>query len=160
MTVGFIYKIVCLNPEVKDTYVGSCNNMTKRKCDHKTACNNSNNKAYNFNVYQLIREHGGWSNWSMIAIEQVEYNIKHELRLRERFHLENLKATLNKCIPSRTYQESQQAYREANKTEINEAKKQIITCACGTSLTKSVISRHKQSKNHKQYEQIYNFIYS
>jgi len=162
MTVGFIYKIVCLDPEVKDTYVGSCNNMTKRKCQHKSNCSNSNSKYHNFNVYNFIREHGGWANWSIIAIEQVEYTIKHELLVRERFHLERLKASLNKVVPTRTNQEyyesnkeqineKQKAYYESNKQQINEKAKQKITCECGKISNKYTISRHNKSRRHQNY---------
>ena len=38
--------------------------------------------------------------------------------------------------------------------------KELITCQCGSTLRKSDISRHKKSKNHKQYEHYFNFIYS
>jgi len=169
--IGYVYKIVCNDPLITDCYVGSCQAFRTRKTAHKTACNNENDKAYNLNVYSFIRANGGWSNWNMIAIEQVEYSIKHELLMRERYHLERLRATLNKQIPSRTREE----YYDEHKTEINERLKQYyqvnkesilekhketITCECGKSSTKCHIMRHKQSKNHKQYEKIYNFIYS
>jgi hypothetical protein len=185
MTIGYVYKIVCNDPEIKDCYVGSCTVLAKRKCSHKSNCNNSNSKEYNMNVYQFIRAHGGWNNWSMLAIEQVNYSIKHELLVRERFNLERLKATLNKQIPTRTKQEYKQAYyeankeaiieaykiyQEANKEQISEAHKiyyqankeslkQLIECDCGKSSTKSHILRHQKSKKHKQYEYYYNFIY-
>lgn len=181
--VGYIYKIVCNNPEITDCYVGSCQSFRTRKANHKSICNNENNKKYNMNVYQFIRANGGWANFNMIAIEQVNYTIRHELLLRERFHLERLGATLNKVIPSRTQQESKKtyyeankneishqrkAYRESNKTQINEKQKeyyeanktQLITCECGKSCTKNNISNHKRTKNHRQYQQIYEFIYS
>jgi hypothetical protein len=121
--IGFIYKIVCLDPSITDCYVGSCQSFRTRKANHKSACSNSNSNRYNLNVYNFIRANGGWSNWSMLAIEQVEYTIKHELLVRERFHLEQLKATLNKVIPSRTQQELSKQYREENKTELNEKAK-------------------------------------
>jgi hypothetical protein len=135
MKTGYIYTIVCLDTNVKDCYVGSCSVMAKRRCAHKTACNNSNSKDHNLNVYQFIRANGGWSNWSMIALEQVEYTIKHELLVRERYHLEKLKATLNKVIPTRTpreyYEENKteigeriKEYRETNKTEISQYQKE------------------------------------
>jgi hypothetical protein len=167
--IGYVYKIVCLDPEIKDCYVGSCQSFRTRKCEHKSVCNNSNSKYYNYNVYQFIRLNGGWSNWNMLAIEQVNYTIKHELLVRERFHLETLKASLNKQIPARTQQDLKQyheayyetnkteldevnkKYREANKTQISEKAKQIITCACGKNLTKSVISRHNKSRRHQNY---------
>jgi hypothetical protein len=90
----------------------------------------------------------------MLAIEQVEYTIKHELLVRERFHLENLKATLNKQIPARTQQDLKQyheEYNEANKTQIAEQKKQPITCECGKTVRKSDISKHNKTRYHQNY---------
>jgi hypothetical protein len=167
--IGYVYKIVCLDPEIKDCYVGSCQSFRTRKCDHKTVCNNSNSKKYNLNVYSFIRAHGGWANWSMIAIEQVEYTIKHELLVRERFHLEHLNASLNKQIPTRTDQQYREdhkteikqyredhkteakQYRETNKTQISEKAKQKITCECGKSFTKHAIPYHNKTRYHQNY---------
>jgi hypothetical protein len=171
--IGYVYKIVCLDPEIKDCYVGSCQSFRTRKANHKFNCNNSNNKDHNLNIYRFIREHGGWSNWSMLVIEQVNFTVKHELLIKERFYLEYLKATLNKRIPSRTHQEYRddhkteakqyyeenkteikqykQQYYEANKTQILEKNKQIITCACGKISNKCHISRHNKSRRHQNY---------
>ena len=136
--VGYIYKIVCNNPEITDCYVGSCQSFRTRKTNHKNRCNNENNKDYTMNVYQFIRANGGWANFNMLAIEQVNYTIKHELLMRERFHLERLKATLNKIIPTRTQQE----YYEANKTIINQQQKEHYEA-----------NKEKISERHKQYRE-------
>lgn len=173
--VGLIYKIVCNDLSIKDTYVGSCQAFRARKNSHKNSCSNSNNNNYNFNVYKFIRANGGWNNWSMLQIETVMFREKRELLTKERYWLETLGATLNKTIPSRTYKESNQAHYEANKEQINEKHKQyretnkqqlaekakqLITCDCTRTIRKSDIIKHKNSKIHKQYQQIYNFIYS
>jgi len=183
MKVGYIYKIVCLDPEITDTYVGSCQALRTRKSNHKTKCNNP---EYNHNVYQFIRANGGWANWSMLVIETVHYTIKHELLIRERFYIEFLRATLNKCIPARGKQERYKAYYENNKAQLverskayyennkernkahiakrnkayRETRKQLVTCDCGKSSTRVELTRHKKSKQHIQYEQIYNHIHS
>jgi len=116
-----IYKIVCKDINVKEIYIGStCNELKKRKNQHKTRCNNSNDKKYNLNVYQYIRKNGGWQNFDMIIIEKFECNDKLELHARERYWLENLGATLNSYIPTRSNKE----YRENNKQEIHEKKKE------------------------------------
>ena len=66
-----IYKIVCNDLNVKDCYVGHTIQFRERKASHKSKCNNEKNKLYNLNIYQIIRENGGWSNWSMIEIEKI-----------------------------------------------------------------------------------------
>ena len=156
--LGLIYKIVCNDLNITDTYVGSCQAFRARKHKHKSNCNNSNDKAYNFNVYQFIRSHGGWDNFSMIQIENVLFSQKRELLARERYWIETLKATLNKNVPGRTPQESTKKYYEKNKQQINEKQNERITCKCGSISTKANISAHQKTKKHKQYEKYYNFI--
>jgi hypothetical protein len=115
-----IYKIVCNDPDVKECYIGSTCNLYKRKSEHKSSCNNEKNKNYNLRVYQCIRANGGWNNWSVIQIEAYSCNYKRELELRERYHLEELKANLNCHIPTRSYQE----WQEDNKEKIKEKRKE------------------------------------
>lgn len=119
---GYIYKLCCNDPEITDCYVGSTKNEKVRKNGHKNGCNNSNNKSHNFNVYQFIRENGGWDNWNMVRIEEFKFNVRAELHTRERYWLEQLKATLNKIIPTRTLRE----HYQDNKKEINEKHKEYV----------------------------------
>ena len=92
---GFIYKLCCADNAVTDIYVGSTNRLIPRKSLHKTRCINPNDTHHNLYVYQHIREHGGWDNWSMVVVEQLDYEFKHQLLTRERHHIEVLRATLN-----------------------------------------------------------------
>ena len=61
-----MYKIVCNDLDVKYTYVGSTENFTRRKCEHKRRCNDATrtNKLYN-----TIRDNGGFDNFTMLKIE-------------------------------------------------------------------------------------------
>jgi len=115
-----IYKLVCNDPTIIDIYVGHTTDVIRRKWQHKTACNNENTRKYNYYVYQFIRNNGGFENWSIVQIELYPCNNTHEATARERYWLEQLSATLNTNIPSRTPQE----YREANKEEILETRKE------------------------------------
>ena len=54
--IGFIYKLCCRDPTVKEVYIGSTKNLRVRKNPHKTNCNNVNIKQYNYNVYQYAQE--------------------------------------------------------------------------------------------------------
>ena len=54
-----IYKICCNDLNVKYVYVGHTTNFVKRKCNHKSDCNNNNSKSYDLKVYQTIRDNGG-----------------------------------------------------------------------------------------------------
>jgi hypothetical protein len=95
-----IYKICCKDVEITDCYVGSTTNLSKRRHNHKDRCNNRKDKGYNTRVYQFIREHGGWLNWDVIAIEDYPCKNKQELETRERYWLEEIGATLNKGVPT------------------------------------------------------------
>jgi hypothetical protein len=111
-----IYKLVCNNLDVKDCYVGHTTNYKQRKGLHKSSCNNSNSKLYNLKVYQFIRENGGWTNWSMVLVENYPCNDVLEARARERYWFEILNANLNSEVPNR----NQKEYYETNKEKIAE----------------------------------------
>ena len=157
-----MYKLCCKDTNIKDEYVGHTTNKTRRKQDHKDCCNNPNSKKYNRYVYQFIREHGGWENWSMVVIEEHPCENRNKAETRERYWIETLQATLNKVIPTRTdkewYEENkeellkyQQQYREQNREEIKEKKNQKINCECGGKYTNCHKSRHMKSKKHTDY---------
>ena len=100
-----IYKLVCNDVNISDCYVGHTRDFTRRKLLHKTCCNNINGKKYNLNVYKFIRDNGGWDNWSMVIIEQYNCNNSLEAKQKERYYIEQLKASLNSNIPNRTDKE-------------------------------------------------------
>ena len=170
-----IYKICCNDPNITDCYVGSTTNIIKRRQKHKYCCNNEKSRDCNMYVYQFIRENGGWDNWSLILIENFSCQNKLELEKRERYYIEELKATLNKIIPTR----SQKEYRKENKEQIKEYQKEYrlknndkrkeidekyfldnrdkileknkekIVCECGCEVVKCALSRHKKSSKHQ-----------
>ena len=118
--IALIYKLCCKNTEIKDIYIGSTTNFTRRKYEHKSHCNNINSKSHTQYKYQFIRDNGGWDNWDMILIKKVNCNDKLELRKKEREYIEKFNSSLNKSIPTRTKKEYQQKYREENKEELKD----------------------------------------
>ncbi len=106
-----IYKICCKDVSINDIYVGHTTNFTQRKNQHKTSCYNINDKKYNQYVYKFIRENGGWDNWSMIQIEEVNCNNKREVEAVEHSWIENLAATLNSNKPHAMCKEEPQLYK-------------------------------------------------
>jgi len=139
-----IYKLCCKNPEINDVYIGHTTNYTKRKCQHKSHCNNTNSPKYNYRVYQFIRDNGNWDNWSMIVLEEYNCHNQREAESRERYWIENLNASLNCIIPTRTEKE----YREQNSEKIKEYKSKQIECECGCFSTNRHIATHRKSKKH------------
>jgi len=107
---SLIYKLCCNNTDIKDIYIGSTTEFTKRKSSHKGRCNNPKDIRHNLKVYQFIRENDGWNNWSMVLVEKYICESKLELKKRERYWIELLKCKLNCRIPSRTPKE----WREDN----------------------------------------------
>lgn len=106
-----IYKIICKDINITDCYVGQTTDFKTRKSKHKFCCNNINNKHHNLYIYKFIREHYGWNNWNMIEIEKFPCKDIFEATKQERIRTEELKATLNSNVPSRT----QQQHYEDNK---------------------------------------------
>jgi len=94
-----IYKIVCNDINVTDTYTGHTTDFSKRKYHHKSKCSDENGKLYNLKLYKTIRENGGFENWSMIEIEKYPCKDHNEARARERYHYEILQSKLNTVRP-------------------------------------------------------------
>jgi hypothetical protein len=108
----YFYRIVCKDLNIKDCYVGHTTNFKNRKSQHKQSCINENSKEYNYNVYQFIRNNGGWENWDMIIIEQINCENFNEACKIERKYLEEYKANLNKIVPIRTQEENEQYFKK------------------------------------------------
>jgi hypothetical protein len=94
-----VYKITCKDPSIQDVYVGHTVNFVQRKKAHQLSCMNSNYPNHNCKVYKVMRNHGGWDNWSMGII--AFYNCKdlNEARQKEQEHFVALKATMNSVEP-------------------------------------------------------------
>ena len=118
----YYYKLCCKDLNVNECYVGSTKQpLRKRFYQHKKSCNNINSKSYNEIKYVFIRENGGIENWIIVEIERIDEDLDNQQRFkRERFWLEELKATLNSNIPNRSIKE----YYAENKDKINEYHKQ------------------------------------
>jgi hypothetical protein len=123
-----IYKIVCNDLNVKDVYVGHTTNFIKRKYQHKLNCNNEKGKSHmcNLKVYQMIRTHGGWNNWTMVEIEKYPCNDLNEATKQERYWYEQLNSSLNTQYPARTIEEQRQQYNKRKKKRYEENKEQMI----------------------------------
>ena len=89
------YKIYCKDVAVTDFYIGSTIDFKQRKRSHKFNCCNENGSGYNFKVYYVIREHGGWTNWNMECIENKTFDCDKDARIYENELINNLGATLN-----------------------------------------------------------------
>ena len=94
-----IYKIICKVPSITDVYVGHTTNFVQRKQCHKQSCNNDKNPNNNCKLYKVIRENGGWENWSMEIINFFKCSDHYEARQKEQEYFTLLNATLNSIEP-------------------------------------------------------------
>jgi len=118
--MSVIYNIFCKDENIKDCYIGSTNDLHRRKLNHKSTCNNINSDRYNIKLYNFIRANGGFENFDFIILEQFENKmIKQDLLKIEGQYIKNNNATLNCIIAGRTKKE----WREINKKQLVEKMK-------------------------------------
>ena len=91
----FFYQIVCLDPKVTDSYIGSTSNFKKRLVSHKSVCHKKNSPSYNLKLYQFIRSNGGWTNWLMFPIDVLETDCYVEVRQKETELMKSYESILN-----------------------------------------------------------------
>lgn len=138
-----IYKIECIDPLVKDIYVGSTWNFNKRRIEHKSNSCNHKNLNYNNKVYQFIRLNGGFSNWDMKEIERLKCETQKDARIRELFYVRSLNAKLNHRLPFF----EKDKYRQNNYKRLT----QKFDCPCGGRYTYECKTHHMKTKKHISY---------
>jgi len=124
-----IYKIEH-NDDESLVYVGHTTNFDKRKTQHKSNCKNDNGKHYNFKVYQMIRENGGWEKFLMLEVEKYPCADKREAERRENEVMKELKSSMNTNKSfitqemSEYHKEYHTNYYELHKLKIKERSKE------------------------------------
>jgi hypothetical protein len=123
---GVIYIIKHKTDDTKKVYVGSTNDLKRRIWQHKSSCNNEKNKDYNINLYQYIRENGGFNEYEFIILECYVCNFKYELHYKEDNYIKMYPNNLNSHRAYLTGQEIKEytkKYRDENKEKELERKK-------------------------------------
>lgn len=158
---GYIYKISCKDPKIKNYYIGSTNNYKRRVRQH-VYCSKNIFDNHN-NLYDFIRNNGSINNFQFEMLLKVEVNKKKDLHEIEKQFIKNSNMKndlLNKYIPNRTqkeyYYDNYEIIKEKRIIHYNKNKKEIlskkssimINCSCGSTLTKNHIHRHYKSKKH------------
>jgi len=161
MPTGYIYKLVCLDKTITDTYIGSCWDITVRKTKHKSSCNTKTSKDYKYPVYKFIREHGGWANWNIEMIEECECRDKRHRETVEQFYIDvhgGIDFLLNQHDAIRDEEkirEKQYINKKINKKRYyentKEKKQQKFVCECGGRYTHQHRSTHNKSLKHQNY---------
>jgi hypothetical protein len=150
-----IYKISCKDSAVTDLYVGHTINFVQRQTAHKYSCISDKSPNYNCKLYQIIRQHGGWNNWSMNIVNFFNCTNKTEAREKEQYYYTLLNANLNSIEPLPIKFKS----KLTNKLQINNENEEIIKkkkhkfvcsiCKYSTS-RKSQYERHLATPKHKE----------
>ena len=87
-------------------YIGHTTNFDSRKYQHQQACNSKKSPSKGI-FYYMIDMHGGWDNFEMNPIKQVECKNRIEALIQEQKAIDELGATLNK----------HSAYKSSTRTE-------------------------------------------
>tara|TARA_R110000737_G_C14438151_1_gene460888 strand:+ start:174 stop:815 length:642 start_codon:yes stop_codon:yes gene_type:complete len=125
-----IYKIININNDIDLCYVGSTANLKLRTLDHKHNSKNISSTKYNQKKYQLVREHGGWDEFKIVVLEEIQQITKRQAeQIEEKYRIE-MKANMNdkSCYKSNeerlayarkysniNYENNKQKCQEANK---------------------------------------------
>ena len=163
------------------TYIGSTRDFNQRKKKHKNACNNPNNSSYNYKVYQMIREAGGWDKCEMVPVEEYECENGIQARMREEVLRKEYNALMNTNKASHNKQEYNAEYwvlnkekleiqkkewynankervsqkgkewYEANKVEVLEKLNKKYSCECGGCYTHCNKKTHDRTQKHLKY---------
>ena len=161
-----IYKI---QHESKDEllYVGSTTHFGNRKSLHKSRCYNPNGAAYNYKLYQTIRDNGGWDAFNMVVVKEFPCENKRQADAEEDRIMRQMKSSLNMCRAYQTTEErrdylkkyeqknktkeTRKQYRELNKNILYQKAGEKINCECGCVIRKDSIAKHKRSIKHQEY---------
>jgi len=166
-----IYKIVCNNIEVPYIYVGSTKDFTERIRMHK--CDSKRKMKAHRKVYRIIKDHGGWDNFSFVKLETCVCESKAEaVKIEQKYYDELNENKMNTIRPMITSEESKKVmaeyskqynidnkisikeqrtqYQNNNKETISTHKSEKIHCeVCDFYHNRSNIARHNKSPTHQ-----------
>ena len=139
-----IYGILCKT--TWKVYYGS----TELTIERRLEIHEKDYKAYLKGYYHYVSSYEVLknNNYEIKLLEKCDNKIHMEER--EGYYIRTFPC-VNKCIPGRTMKEYNKQYREANKVQITEKRKEKYTCACGSSSTIHHKSDHEKTNKHKKY---------
>jgi hypothetical protein len=143
--IGYIYVIRSKNPNdmSQNFYIGSAKDIKNRGIKHKCSCNNIEDPHCMLRVYQFIRSNGGWDNFIMYSLHEVECKDKLELRQYEQKYIDFYNPGLNE----------RNAIIDLEARRIKQYAKQNMKtiCECGGKYTHINKLRHLGTKKHIRY---------
>ena len=101
-----IYTIKCKDEAVTNLYVGHPCNLKQRTERLESNYNNPNRKEFNFKLYKVIRDNGGFKNRIVEVVEKyIECNSIDDSRNREKYRFNKLRVNSNSNRPFSTVEE-------------------------------------------------------
>lgn len=91
----YIYKLVCKDQSIEDIYIGATKDIKKRIREHRAESHLENRDAFHLKKYTMIRNCGGFENWDLEIIEEMNCNDRKYVLDREHNYIQNLKPKLN-----------------------------------------------------------------
>jgi len=164
---GYIYKISCKDPNIKNEYIGSTTDFKRRIRQHKYSSNKLDDEQNN--LYGFINNNGTINNFNFEILLKVIVNEKKELHEIEKQFIKSHNNLLNKYIPNRTqkeyYHDNYDILKQKRHIKYHNNREEIllkksstmVTCECGVTLTKNHLKRHYKSMKHCQYIHNINF---
>jgi group I intron endonuclease len=138
-----IYKICCKNENIKDCYIGSTKDLSNRIIQHKSSCNNSSQRNSHCNIYQFIRNNGGFDNFNFEIVETLICKDKNEAFKQELFWINKVHSTLN----------SRSSYERIDKHHAKTWREKVgkKDCECGAIVSAGNYTRHLKTSKHLTY---------
>lgn len=175
---GCIYKLQCLDPSVKNIYVGSTTNLPRRVQYHRLSV--TDNDKYDSRLYNFIRRNGGMDNWCGVLLEEFPCWSKAQLERRENHWFNAIKPELNTNIPGlfaslggdrnalarHNYAQRKKnnpealrqyaarkglRYRQKNNEIVKARKTAPYMCECGSMCQNGNIGKHRRTAKHLEH---------
>lgn len=97
----YIYKIY-QKDDPTIFYIGSTNNINRRKSQHYKAIKNRSSKKYKYPLYKYIRALGGFDNFNIVIVHECKIKSKGEGLQLEQQMIDDLKPKLNTIRAKKT----------------------------------------------------------
>lgn len=94
------YMLCCKSRDIKDFYIGSTNNLLKRKYQHFYHSTNPNSLKRHQLKYKTIIENGNYENWEYIELGNLEGS-KQDAFHHEQHLIDMYNPTLNERNPTK-----------------------------------------------------------
>lgn len=138
MTFCWIYKLISLDKEIKEVYIGSTTDPNKRYGRHRLNALKQSKQE----VYRFINENGGIDNWEIKILEMCD---KSQSTMLEQMYINKEEKTLNEIAAFLTEAER----KEKKKNASVEYCKIRYNCDCGLkNITWKNKSKHERTQKH------------